>query len=454
MTAAERRKAIGRYAAGPARLRAALRRVPRAALHWRPAPGEWSAHEVIHHCADSESNAHLRLRYLLAEQDPLIVGYDQAEWARALEYARRPLGAGPGDGDRRARQHRAPAPRAPRGGLEPERAAYRDGQRTPWRAGSASTPSTWRFTPARSRRTWRRGASSAGRGSPDGAATRWWRRRASSDPLGAAHVPEKWDVLARAPTPPSLARPVPIGYKKAPDGISRRPQTRGRSASRKGWPPSPRRRPRRLLRPARAVLRGARGARAAPDRRVRPRVHRLHPRLRSARARPCASRRRGGRRAPARQGHDLLPAQRADPGAGGRDLSRPAVRRAGALHGVGQRGHLLRAAGRARVPGTREDPQVRGRLPRDARLLAHERGAARAQGVPGADAGLRRHPPRDTGARPDRAVQRPRRDRGDPGRASRGPRRRHHGAVPAADLAGQGLSPGRARDHPAVTGCR
>jgi DinB superfamily len=91
VTAAERRKAIGRYAAGPARLRAALRRVPRAALHWRPAPGEWSAHEVIHHCADSESNAHLRLRYLLAETDPLIVGYDQAEWARALEYARRPL---------------------------------------------------------------------------------------------------------------------------------------------------------------------------------------------------------------------------------------------------------------------------------------------------------------------------------------------------------------------------
>ena len=91
MTPAERRKAIGRYAAGPARLRAALRRVPRAALHWRPGPGEWSAHEVVHHCADSESNAHLRLRYLLAEKDPLIVGYDQAEWARALEYPRRPL---------------------------------------------------------------------------------------------------------------------------------------------------------------------------------------------------------------------------------------------------------------------------------------------------------------------------------------------------------------------------
>jgi hypothetical protein len=91
MTPAERRAAIARYAAGPARLRAALRRVPRAALHWRPAPGEWSAHEVVLHCADSESNAHLRLRYLLAEKDPLIVGYDQAEWARTLQYAQLPL---------------------------------------------------------------------------------------------------------------------------------------------------------------------------------------------------------------------------------------------------------------------------------------------------------------------------------------------------------------------------
>ena len=91
MTPAERKTAIRRYAAGPSRLRAALRRVPRPALHWRPAPAEWSAHEVVLHCADSESNAHMRLRYVLAEKDPLIVGYDQAEWARALAYARRPL---------------------------------------------------------------------------------------------------------------------------------------------------------------------------------------------------------------------------------------------------------------------------------------------------------------------------------------------------------------------------
>src|SRR5262249_37937607 len=43
------------------------------------------------HCADSEANAALRIRYLVAEPDPLIVGYDQDEWARRLDYHDLPL---------------------------------------------------------------------------------------------------------------------------------------------------------------------------------------------------------------------------------------------------------------------------------------------------------------------------------------------------------------------------
>lgn len=82
---------IRRYAEGPALLRKALESVPKEALKWRPAPGKWSAHEVIVHCADSETNAHMRIRYLLAEADPLIVGYDQDTWARTLDYHSLPL---------------------------------------------------------------------------------------------------------------------------------------------------------------------------------------------------------------------------------------------------------------------------------------------------------------------------------------------------------------------------
>ena len=82
---------IRRYEEGPALLRKTLAKVPAEALKWRPGPGKWSVHEIIVHCADSETNAHMRLRYLLAEKDPLVVGYDQDAWARTLDYHALPL---------------------------------------------------------------------------------------------------------------------------------------------------------------------------------------------------------------------------------------------------------------------------------------------------------------------------------------------------------------------------
>jgi hypothetical protein len=92
-TPAERAALIERYAEGPKRLRAALATVPPAALQWRPAAGEWSAHEIVCHCADSESHASLRIRTLLATPEPVIVGYDQERWAQALDYHAHPLEA-------------------------------------------------------------------------------------------------------------------------------------------------------------------------------------------------------------------------------------------------------------------------------------------------------------------------------------------------------------------------
>ncbi|MGH7703696.1 MAG: DinB family protein [Gemmatimonadales bacterium] len=91
MTPAERQDLIRRYAEGPALLETALSRVPAAALQWRPAPGKWSVHEVIVHCADSETNSHMRLRYLLGEDRPAIMPYDQDHWASELDYHALPL---------------------------------------------------------------------------------------------------------------------------------------------------------------------------------------------------------------------------------------------------------------------------------------------------------------------------------------------------------------------------
>ncbi len=91
MTSAERQARIRQYAEGPAKLKAALSEVPAAALQWRPAPGKWSVHEIIIHCADSETQAYTRIRKLLAEPDTNIQGYDQDAWAVALDYHQRPL---------------------------------------------------------------------------------------------------------------------------------------------------------------------------------------------------------------------------------------------------------------------------------------------------------------------------------------------------------------------------
>jgi len=91
LSASERQTLIEQYARGPERLRAALAGVPAEARQWRPGAGKWSVHEVVVHCADSETNAAMRLRYLLAEKEPLIVGYDQDAWARLFDYHAQPL---------------------------------------------------------------------------------------------------------------------------------------------------------------------------------------------------------------------------------------------------------------------------------------------------------------------------------------------------------------------------
>jgi len=91
LTRSEREQLIQRYADGPACLEAALASVPAIARQWRPARGEWSAQEVVCHCADSETNAAARIRYLFCEPDPLVLSYDERAWAVALDYHGHPL---------------------------------------------------------------------------------------------------------------------------------------------------------------------------------------------------------------------------------------------------------------------------------------------------------------------------------------------------------------------------
>jgi hypothetical protein len=83
-----RRRLLEQYRAGYDVVMQAVEGATDEELDRRPAPGKWTAREIVHHLADSEMTSAIRLRRLIAEDNPVIVGYDQDEFARRLKYDR------------------------------------------------------------------------------------------------------------------------------------------------------------------------------------------------------------------------------------------------------------------------------------------------------------------------------------------------------------------------------
>ena len=54
-----------------------------------PAPGKWTARQIVAHLADTELIAADRFRRTIAEDNPALVAFDQDRWAEALGYADR-----------------------------------------------------------------------------------------------------------------------------------------------------------------------------------------------------------------------------------------------------------------------------------------------------------------------------------------------------------------------------
>jgi hypothetical protein len=83
---AERNEKIEEYGRGFDLFTAVLAEVRPEAWEFKPAPSEWSVHEIIVHMADSESIGALRLRKLVVEPGGTLMTYDEAKWAEALDY--------------------------------------------------------------------------------------------------------------------------------------------------------------------------------------------------------------------------------------------------------------------------------------------------------------------------------------------------------------------------------
>jgi hypothetical protein len=86
-----RRALIEQYRDGTAVVEAAIAGLSDEELDRRPTERGWTAREVVHHLADSEMTSAVRLRRLLAEDTPVIQGYDEEEFARRLHYGARPI---------------------------------------------------------------------------------------------------------------------------------------------------------------------------------------------------------------------------------------------------------------------------------------------------------------------------------------------------------------------------
>jgi uncharacterized damage-inducible protein DinB len=79
------------YLAGPQALRKAVAGMSREQLTARPVPGKWSTLEVVAHLADFDPILADRVKRILAEDKPQLIGADEKRFAAALAYHDRDL---------------------------------------------------------------------------------------------------------------------------------------------------------------------------------------------------------------------------------------------------------------------------------------------------------------------------------------------------------------------------
>jgi hypothetical protein len=80
---------IEEYVSGPQRLRKAVDGMTKEQLIARPVPGKWSTLEVICHLADFEIVHADRIKRVIAENEPMLIGGDQELFAARLAYHER-----------------------------------------------------------------------------------------------------------------------------------------------------------------------------------------------------------------------------------------------------------------------------------------------------------------------------------------------------------------------------
>jgi hypothetical protein len=89
MNNTERQSKIEKFGKAYDELSSFLKKLSKEVIAYKPAPGKWSAHEIVIHIADAEANSYTRLHKALAEPGGMIFAYDQDAWADNLDYSHR-----------------------------------------------------------------------------------------------------------------------------------------------------------------------------------------------------------------------------------------------------------------------------------------------------------------------------------------------------------------------------
>lgn len=85
------RAIIETYVAGGQKLRAAMVGLSSADLNAIPVPGTWSIQQIVVHLMDSDLIWSSRMKLIIAEDRPTILGYDESKFAKSLAYDRQPV---------------------------------------------------------------------------------------------------------------------------------------------------------------------------------------------------------------------------------------------------------------------------------------------------------------------------------------------------------------------------
>jgi hypothetical protein len=79
-------KTVEQYAIGADSLSRAIAGLTRDDLLALPVPGTWSIQQIVLHLMDSDLISSDRMKRVIAEENPTLIGYDESVFARGLFY--------------------------------------------------------------------------------------------------------------------------------------------------------------------------------------------------------------------------------------------------------------------------------------------------------------------------------------------------------------------------------